>query len=110
GDGGFVVGDGVVFRTGRDEYLMTCAEPNLAYFEALAGRHQVRFEDVSDASAVLAVQGPASRDVLGSVAPEICELAYFGLTHATIAGTKVMVSRTGYTGDLGYELWVPSDR
>lgn len=109
-DGGFVVEDGVVFRTGRDEYLMTCAEPNLAYFEALVGRHEVDFEDVSEASAVLAVQGPKSRDLLGSIAPQVCDLPYFGLTDVTIAGTRVMVSRTGYTGDLGYELWIPPDR
>ncbi|HET7472424.1 MAG TPA: aminomethyltransferase family protein [Candidatus Limnocylindrales bacterium] len=108
-DRGFVVEDGVVFRTAADDYLMTCAEPNLAYFDAYRGRKRVTIEDVSEASAVLAIQGPKSRDILGSLAPQICELPYFGLTTAKIAGTEVMVSRTGYTGDLGYELWIPAD-
>jgi len=109
-DHGFVVEDGVVFRTGVDDYLLTCAEPNLAYFEAFRGRHRVAFEDVSEGSAVLAIQGPRSRDILGSLAPGVCDLPYFGLTQAKVAGTDVMVSRTGYTGDLGYEVWIPAER
>jgi aminomethyltransferase len=109
-DRGFVVEDGVVFRTAADEYLLTCAEPNLAYFTAFVGRRRVTLEDVSEASAVLSIQGPRSRDILGSIAPQICDLPYFGLTDATIAGTKLMISRTGYTGDLGFELWVPAER
>jgi aminomethyltransferase len=109
-DRGFVVEDGVVFRTAADEYLLTCAEPNLADFTAFVGRQRVTLEDVSEASAVLSIQGPRSRDILGSIAPQICDLPYFGLTDATIAGTKLMISRTGYTGDLGFELWVPAER
>jgi aminomethyltransferase len=109
-DRGFVVEDGVVFRTAADEYLLTCAEPNLAYFTAFVGRQRVTLEDVSEASAVLSIQGPRSRDILGSIAPQVCDLPYFGLTEATIAGTKLMISRTGYTGDLGFELWVPAER
>jgi aminomethyltransferase len=109
-DRGFVVEDGVIFRTAADDYLLTCAEPNLAYFEALVGRHRVTIDDVSEDSAVLSIQGPRSRDILGSLAPQVCDLPYFGLTEATIAGTKLLVSRTGYTGDLGFELWIPADR
>jgi aminomethyltransferase len=109
-DGGFVVEDGVVFRTAPDDYLLTCAEPNQAYFTSLIGRQRVTIEDVSEESAVLSIQGPRSRDILGSIAPQVCDLPYFGLTGATIGETKVTVSRTGYTGDLGYELWMPWDR
>ncbi len=109
-DGGFVVEDGVVFRTAADEYLLTCAEPNLAWFEGLVGRHRVRFEDVSEAWAVLAIQGPKSREILACLAPGIETLPYFGLLDATIAGAPVRISRTGYTGDLGYELWIPADK
>jgi aminomethyltransferase len=109
-DRGYVVEDGVVFRTAADDYLLTCAEPNLAYFQALVGRHRVALEDVSEDSAVLSIQGPKSRDILGSIAPQVCDLPYFGLTRAKVGGTEVMVSRTGYTGDLGYELWIPADR
>jgi aminomethyltransferase len=109
-DRGFVVEDGVIFRTAADDYLLTCAEPNLAYLEGLRGRLAVTIEDVSEGSAVLSVQGPKSRDILGSLAPRICDLPYFGLIEVTLAGTQVMVSRTGYTGDLGFELWIPPDR
>jgi aminomethyltransferase len=109
-DDGFVVEDGVVFRNAADDYLLTSAEPNLAYFDALVGRQRVSIEDVSEASAVLAVQGPASRDILSCLAPEVATLPYFGLTSATIGGAPVTVSRTGYTGDLGFEVWAPADR
>jgi len=109
-DRGFVIEDGVIFRNALDDYLLTSAEPNLAYFDALIGRHRVVIDDVSEDSAVLAVQGPKAREILGCLAPEVVELPYFGVTTTTIAGTPVAVSRTGYTGDLGYEIWSPSDR
>jgi aminomethyltransferase len=109
-DGGFVVEDGVIFRTGSDEYLLTCAEPNLAYFEDLAAGHRVAFEDVSEGLAVLAIQGPKSREILAALVPGIERVPYFGLCDTQIAGTKITISRTGYTGDLGYELWIPADR
>jgi aminomethyltransferase len=108
-DRGFVVEDGVIFRKGVDDYLLTCAEPNLAWFEGQVDRKRVTFEDVSEDSAVLAIQGPKSREVLACLAPGIETLPYFGLFEATIAGTPVTISRTGYTGDLGYELWIPAE-
>ena len=108
-DGGFVVEDGVVFRNDAHEYLLTSAEPNLAYFDALIGRKRVRIEDVSDASAVLAVQGPKSREILSCLAPVVATLPYFGLASATIGGAQVTISRTGFTGDLGYEIWAPTE-
>jgi aminomethyltransferase len=70
----------------------------------------VTFEDVSEDSAVLSIQGPRSREILACLAPSVADLPYFGLTSATIAGTPVTISRTGYTGDLGFELWIPADR
>jgi aminomethyltransferase len=109
-DRGFVVEDGVIFRNAADDYLLTCAEPNMAYFAGLVGRKRVSLQDVSEDSAVLSIQGPRSRDILGSLAPQVCDLPYFGLTKAKIGGADVTVSRTGYTGDLGYELWIPADR
>jgi aminomethyltransferase len=109
-DHGFVVEDGVIFRTGPDDYLLTCAEPNLAYFEDLAGGRRIGFEDVSEDSAVLAIQGPKSREVLAALVPGIERVPYFGLCETQIAGTSLTISRTGYTGDLGYELWIPADR
>jgi aminomethyltransferase len=106
---GFVVEDGVVLRHAADEYWLTSAEPNLAYFEDLASGHRVEIDDVSEQYGVLAVQGPTSRTILARLDPAVEKLTYFGLTPATIAGVPVTVSRTGYTGDLGYEIWVAAD-
>jgi aminomethyltransferase len=107
-DRGFILEDGVVFRHSDDEFHLTTARPNLAYFGDLIGRHQVVIEDVSDHYAALAVQGPKSREVLAALAPEIGDLRFFHLTDAKVADVPVTVSRTGYTGDLGYELWIPA--
>jgi len=109
-DGGFVVEDGVIFRNGPDDYLLTCAEPNLAWFEGLVGRQRVSFDDESEGTAVLAIQGPKSREILATLVPGIERVPYFGLCDTQLAGSPIRISRTGYTGDLGYELWVPADR
>jgi aminomethyltransferase len=108
-DTGHVIEDGVVFRLSPDEYLLTAAGPNLAYLRDLAGGLQVDVDDVSDDFAALAIQGPRARTILARLAPEIEKLGYFGLTSAKIADSPVIVSRTGYTGDLGYEVWIERD-
>ena len=105
-DRGFVIEDGVILHVARDEYLLTSAEPNLAYLQGLVGRLDVRLEEVSDDYGVLAFQGPRSRAILAGLAREADNLDFFGLAAAKIAGRKVTISRTGYTGDLGYEIWV----
>ena len=108
-DRGFVVEDGVVLHIATDEYWLTSAEPNLAYFVNLAFGQQVEIEDISERYGVLAVQGPYSRTILASLAPAVDKLSYFGLTTAKIGGKPVTISRTGYTGDLGFEIWVAAD-
>ncbi len=108
-DRGFVLEDGVILRTGPDEFLLTAAEPNLAYFSDLVGYESVEIEDVSTEWAGLALQGPRSRRILSNLAPEIADIGYFHVTPAKIGGAETIVSRTGFTGDLGYEIWVPSD-
>ena len=108
-DDGHVVEDGVVFRLSPDEFLLTAAEPNLAYLRDLIGYLRVEIEDVTDDFAALAFQGPYSRRILGSLAPETDGLGYFGHTNAKIADSPVIISRTGYTGDLGYEIWIERD-
>ena len=108
-DDGWVIEDGVVLRLAEDEYLLASAGPNLAYLDALTSGMSVRVEDVSDDLGVLAVQGPYSRDVLAPLVPEVEGLEYFGLTTARIDDIPVTVSRTGYTGDLGYEIWVAAE-
>ncbi len=107
-DGGFVMEDGVVFRHGEEEFLLTAARPNLAWFADLAQGLAVDLEDVSDDFGVLAVQGPRSRQVLEALAPEVGALGYFEHTSAKVASSAVTLSRTGYTGDVGYELTVPA--
>jgi aminomethyltransferase len=108
-DRGFVVEDGVILRHSPDEFLLTAAEPNLSYFRNLIGSASVEIEDVSDQMGVLAFQGPRSRRILEGLAPEISDIGYFHLTPAKIGDAAVTISRTGYTGDLGYEIWVDSN-
>ena len=106
---GYVVEDGVVIRFAPDDFILTSAEPNLAYFQNLVGYDQVEITDVSADFASLAVQGPRSRDILAGVDPQIATLGFFHHTPAKIGNVPVHVSRTGYTGDLGYEIWVGAD-
>ncbi len=108
-DRGFVLEDGVFFRHSDTEFFVTCARPNAGYFSDLVGRLDVTIEDVSDDYGVLAVQGPRSREVLADVAPEVSGLAFFGLCHTKIGSAPVTISRTGYTGDLGFEIFVGAD-
>jgi glycine cleavage system T protein (aminomethyltransferase) len=105
-DRGFVVEDGVILRHGPAEFLLTAAEPNLAYFADLIGRDDVRIEEVSHDYATLAVQGPRSRDLVARLVADAATIPYFGLTGGKIAGSPVTVSRTGYSGDLGFEIWI----
>ncbi|MGZ5403092.1 MAG: aminomethyltransferase family protein [Nocardioides sp.] len=109
-DGGFVMEDGVVFRHSEDAFLLTAARPCLGWFRDHVGRLRVELEDVSDDFGILAVQGPRSARVLGQLVPETFDLGFFAHTHTKIADTEVTLSRTGYTGDLGYEVTVPTER
>jgi aminomethyltransferase len=110
-DRGFLVEDGVILRLAADEYILTAAEPNFAYFADLVGRRDdVVIQDVSEDWAVLALQGPRSRALLASLDGAIDGLGFFGLTTAArVAGRPVIVSRTGFTGDLGYEVWARAE-
>ncbi len=107
-DRGHVVEDGVILHLEKDEFILTAAEPNLAYFSALVDGHDVGIEDVSEAWGVLAFQGPRSRDLLAALAPAVAKLPYFGLVRTRIDKVPVIVSRTGFTGDLGFEIWAPA--
>lgn len=107
-DRGHVVEDGVILHLEKDEFILTAAEPNLAYFSGLVDGHDVEIEDVSEAWGVLAFQGPRSRDLLAALAPAVAKLPYFGLVRTRIDKVPVIVSRTGFTGDLGFEIWAPA--
>ena len=97
---GKVLDDGTVARLGEDRFRMTAAEPNLRWLEDNARGLEVAIEDVSEAMVALSLQGPASRAILSDI-----DLKYFRVTETTFRGIPVSISRTGYTGDLGYELW-----
>ena len=98
---GKVLDDGTIARLDQTTFRMTAAEPNLRWLQDNAAGLDVAVRDVSDSIAALSLQGPASRAILGGL-----ELKYFRLAEAQVGGIPVTISRTGYTGDLGYELWV----
>ena len=108
-DRGYVMEDGVVFRHGEREFLLTSARPVLGWLSDHRHRMRVDLEDVTDDHGMLAVQGPRSREVLATLMPEVTGLPYFGHADAKVGSVPVVVSRTGYTGDLGFELLVPAD-
>lgn len=104
---GKVIDDGTITRLEEDRYRWTAAEPNLRWFHQNGLNMQVEIEDISECTAALALQGPTSARLLKTVAEaEISNLKYFRMTSGKIAGIPVDISRTGYTGDLGYEIWV----
>jgi aminomethyltransferase len=104
-DRGYVNEDGVVFRHAADDFLLTAAEPNLAYFRRLIGHERVEITEVTYDYATLAVQGPNSPAVLAPLAPEVQRLGYFDHTSAKLGDLPVTISRTGFTGDLGFEIF-----
>src|SRR5687768_15285146 len=105
---GNVIDDGTVSRLEENTYRWTAADPNLRWFHQNARGLDVRIEDTSETVAALALQGPTSGRLLKSIVEtDIENLKYFHVTQTRIAGIAVDVSRTGYTGDLGYEIWMP---
>ncbi|HEX7721884.1 MAG TPA: aminomethyltransferase family protein [Pyrinomonadaceae bacterium] len=107
---GKVIDDGTVSRLEENVYRWTAADPSLRWLTQNSIGLDVQLEDISESVAALALQGPTSGRLLRSVADaEIENLKYFRVTHGSIAGVPVDISRTGYTGDLGYEIWVDAN-
>jgi aminomethyltransferase len=105
---GKVIDDGTVSRLAENTYRWTAADPNLRWFRQNALGLDASVEDISEQVAALALQGPTSARLLEKVADaDIRNLKYFRVMGGSIAGVPVDISRTGYTGDLGYELWSP---
>ena len=108
---GKVIDDGTVARLEERRFRWTAADPSLRWFRQNASGFDVSIEDISEQIAALALQGPTSARLLRAVAKaDIDTLKYFRVTSATFGGVSVDISRTGYTGDLGYEIWMPADR
>src|SRR4029078_7225116 len=105
------IDDGTVSRLGEQSFRWTAADPRLGLVRQNAEGMNVQIEDVSEAVAAIALQGPTSAKLLRAVArADIDRLKYFRVTGGTIDGVDVDISRTGYTGDLGYEIWMPAER
>ncbi len=109
-DDGKVVDDGTVTRLAEDRYRVTAAEPSYTWLCRQARGFAVAIEDVSRELGTLALQGPRARDILkdASRGVDMDGLKFFAAAPATIAGQDIHITRTGYTGDLGYEIWVPA--
>jgi aminomethyltransferase len=111
-DDGKVIDDGTISRLTPDAFRVTAADPSLVWFQDCGYGMQVEVVDVSNELAALALQGPNARKILKEIVTgiDLDALRYYHFGQGSAAGLPVTISRTGYTGDLGYELWVaPQD-
>ena len=109
-DQGKVIDDGTVSRLGDEHFRLTAAEPTWHWLDSLADGYRARIRDTTAEIAALALQGPTSRALLAAVSDaDIDRLRFFRTTRARIGGHEGWITRTGYTGDLGYEVWVAAD-
>jgi aminomethyltransferase len=107
---GKVLDDGTVARLDEETFRMTSAEPTLRWLQDNARGLTVAIEDISESMAALALQGPASRKILQQLSDtDVGHLKFFRQIAARLGGIPVTVSRTGYTGDLGYEIWLAAE-
>lgn len=107
---GKVIDDGTFACLAEDHFQMTAAEQGEAWLRKAARGFEVAIENISDRFGVLALQGPTSLGVLRElVGPGVARLAFSQSYHTEFEGIPLWISRTGYTGDLGYEVWVPSE-
>jgi aminomethyltransferase len=108
---GRVLDDGTVALLADGSYFWTAAEPQHGWLDAASEGLNVTIEDLTERLCALSLQGPCSRDVLSSaVGRDMSDLPFFGRADVTIGGVPVSISRTGYSGDLGYELWIPFEQ
>jgi aminomethyltransferase len=108
---GRVLDDGTVALLADGSYFWTAAEPQHGWLDAASEGLNVTIEDLTERLCALSLQGPCSRDVLsGAVGRDMSDLPFFGRADVSIAGVPVSISRTGYSGDLGYELWIPFEQ
>jgi aminomethyltransferase len=106
---GKVIQDGTVFRLAEDHFRFHLADPGLRWLKLNAVGMDVTIREVTEEIAALALQGPNSFQILATiVGTDLGKLRFFRLAAARLDGLPVMISRTGYTGDLGYEIWLSS--
>ena len=104
---GKVIDDGTVQHLGENNFRLTSAEPNLTWLLDNSSGMNVNIKDDSNNIAALALQGPNSRNILNCISSKsLNNLKFFRLIDTKLNGIPVTISRTGYTGDLGYEIWI----
>ncbi len=109
-DAGKVIDDGTVMRRAENEFFVTSADPGYSWFSRFLRGYDVVLEEISEEVAGLALQGPTSRDILKQICDaDLNNLKFFSTVKARADGFEIYVSRTGYTGDLGYEIWVENE-
>ncbi|HKY78453.1 MAG TPA: aminomethyltransferase family protein [Anaerolineales bacterium] len=109
---GKAIDDGTISRLGETQFRITAADPSLRWFQDVGYGMDVEVRDISTSLAALALQGPSSRAILQNTfkIPELDTLPYYHLLQTEFEKKSLTITRTGYTGDLGYELWVtPED-
>jgi len=107
---GKLLDDGTVARIGDDTFRVTSSEPWLRWFELHSRRFDVSFEDTTHKLAALSIQGPNARKVLKDITEfDMNKMRFFRIRKTKLAGIDVRISRTGYTGDLGYEIWMNTE-
>ena len=106
-EAGKLIDDGTVQRLGDDIFRVTAADPCLRWFQDCALGMDATVRDISLDLAALALQGPTSRDILARLVTgaDIAAIPFFALAEGHVGAAPVTITRTGYTGDLGYELW-----
>lgn len=107
-EAGKLIDEGTIQRVEADRFRITAADPCLRWFEDCGLGMDAGVRDISLELAALALQGPTSRDILVSLVTgaDIASIPYFGLAEGSVGSVPVTITRTGYTGDLGYEIWV----
>ena len=111
-EGGKIIDDGTVWRLGEEHFRVTAADPNLRWLQDCGFGLEVEIIDRSADLAVLAIQGPNARRILNlaTAGLDLAKLAFYRLAQGQIQDFEVTITRTGYTGDLGYELWVDPEK
>lgn len=109
-DAGKIIDDGTLFHLGPNRYRICCQERHLPWLLDSAFGFDVRIEEVTEMIAALSLQGPCSASVLTAAGFDVSTLKPFRIIDVPFNGTTLTISRTGFTGDLGYELWTTPDQ